>query len=121
MILAATIAVALVGLLHVYVMVLESFLWETPYGRRVFGTTPETAAVSKTLAQNQGVYNLFLAAGLLWSVWLGVADVGRPIAMFFLGCVTVAGIVGGVTAARKILYVQAIPALIALLLVLMLK
>lgn len=113
----ASIATALVGVLHIYILYLEMFLWDTPKGRKAFGLSAEFSAASKVLAANQGLYNGFLAAGLLWGVWLGVA--GDPIKIFFLACVVVAGVYGGVTAARKILYVQALPGLIALLLVLL--
>ena len=113
--LLALAAVAVVALLHVWIFVLESFLWTKPFGRRVFGTTPEQAATSRVLALNQGFYNLFLAAGLIWGI---VAErCAFEIKVFFLVCVIVAGIVGGVTAKRSILVVQALPALIALLLV----
>ena len=93
------------------------FLWDTPKGRKAFGLTAEFSAASKVLAANQGLYNGFLAAGLLWGVWLGPA--GDAVKIFFLGCVLVAGVYGGMTAARKILYVQASPGLIALILVLL--
>ncbi|TAG80393.1 MAG: DUF1304 domain-containing protein [Burkholderiales bacterium] len=112
----AAIAVVVIALLHVYFLVIEMFYWTKPLGRRAFGLTPEFAEASKTLAANQGLYNGFLAAGLLWSVYLGAA--GRSIAIFFLGCVIIAGVFGAVTANKKILYVQALPAAIALALVL---
>lgn len=112
MALAATIIVGIVALLHVYFLVLEMFLWDKPTGRRVFGLTPELAAATKTLAANQGLYNGFLAAGLVWSLVLGEA--GLSIRIFFLGCVIVAGIFGGLTANRRILWVQALPAVVAL-------
>lgn len=111
---AAIALVALVALLHLYFLVLEMFLWDTPTGRKAFGSTPEFAAASKVLAANQGLYNGFLAAGLAWSLWLGLGGTGRPIALFFLGCVIVAGVYGAMTASRKILYVQAIPGVAAL-------
>src|SRR6188474_415284 len=111
----AQIAVALVALLHVYFLVLEMFLWNTPFGRRTFALTPEFALASKSLAANQGLYNGFLAAGLIWGLSLGQA--GKSIVIFFLGCVIVAGIFGALTASRKILWVQAVPAAIALALV----
>lgn len=113
----ASIATALVGVLHIYILYLEMFLWDTPKGRKAFGLSAEFSAASKVLAANQGLYNGFLAAGLLWGVWLGVG--GDAIKIFFLACVVVAGVYGGVTAARKILFVQALPGLIALLLVLL--
>lgn len=112
----ANIAVLIVALLHAYFLVLEMFLWDTPFGRRTFGLTPEFAAASKALAANQGLYNGFLAAGLFWGVGLGAT--GNAIKIFFLGCVLVAGLFGALTASRKILWVQAFPAAIALALVL---
>ena len=113
--LAAQIATALVAVLHLYFLVLEMFLWERPFGRRTFGLTPEFAAASKSLAANQGLYNGFLAAGLLWGLWLG--DAGTAVKLFFLGCVVVAGVFGAATVNRKILVVQALPGAIALVLV----
>jgi putative membrane protein len=114
---AANVVVALVAVLHVYILVLEMFLWEKPAGRRAFGQTREQAAASKVLAANQGLYNGFLAAGLFWGLWLG-AD-GTDVKVFFLGCVLVAGLYGAATASRKILFVQALPAAIGLALVLL--
>lgn len=108
----ANILVGLVALLHVYFLVLEMFLWTTPYGRRVFGLTPEFAQASKTLAANQGLYNGFLAAGLAWGLLAGHG--GFPLKVFFLSCVIVAGLYGAWTVSRKILYVQALPAIAAL-------
>ena len=90
MALAANIAVLLVALLHVYFLVLEMFLWDKPFGRRTFGLTPEFAAASRSLAANQGLYNGFLAAGLVWGLGLGAA--GNPVKTFFLACVVIAGI-----------------------------
>ncbi len=113
--LAANVAVALVALLHVWILVLEMFLWTTPRGRKAFGLTAEKAEATKVLAANQGLYNGFLAAGLGWGLVAG-AD-GYPVKVFFLGCVIVAGIFGAATAARKILWVQAVPAAVALALV----
>jgi putative membrane protein len=111
--LAAAVVIALVAALHIYFLVLEMFLWRTPFGRRTFGTTPEFAQASAALAANQGLYNGFLAAGLLWAlVWYGVGG-GRPILTFFLACIVVAGIYGGLTVSRRILIVQAVPAVIA--------
>src|SRR5262245_35678631 len=117
MMLAAQVAVALVALLHLYFLVLEMFLWDTPYGRRAFGLTPERAAMTRSLAANQGLYNGFLAAGRAWSVCPGSA--GWSIAILFLGCVSVAGVFGAFTASRKILWAQAVPGVIALALVLL--
>ena len=108
----ANVLVGLVALLHVYILVLEMFLWETPRGRKAFGLTPEFAAQTKVLAANQGLYNGFLAAGLFWGMSMGIA--GRPVQLFFLGCVMVAGIYGAATANRKILFIQALPAALAI-------
>lgn len=114
---AANIAVALVALLHIYFLILEMFLWDKPRGLRTFGLTPEFAAASKSLAANQGLYNGFLAAGLIWGLALGAN--GEPHKIFFLGCVIVAGVFGAFTANLKILWVQALPGAIALALVLL--
>src|SRR3954454_24073410 len=113
--LAARIAITVVALLHVYFLVLEMFLWNRPSARRTFALTPEFAAQSQSLAANQGLYNGFLAAGLVWSLLPG--SPGRPVATFFLACVVIAGLYGAATANRKILFVQAIPGALALLLV----
>jgi putative membrane protein len=107
----AAVLVALVALLHLYFLVLEMFLWDKPTGLKAFGNTPEFAAASKVLAANQGLYNGFLAAGLLWGLSMGPA--GHAVELFFLGCVIVAGLYGAATASRKILYVQALPGLLA--------
>ena len=112
--LAADIAVGLVALLHAYFLVLEMFLWDKPKGMKTFGLTPEKAAMTKSLAMNQGLYNGFLAAGLAWGIWAGLFQVK----IFFLGCVIVAGVFGALTASRKILWVQAVPGALALGLVL---
>jgi len=111
---AATVLVALMALLHVYILVLEMFLWTTKRGRKAFGTTVEFAEASKVLAANQGLYNGFLAAGLGWAL-LSDGWEGYKIAMFFLGCILVAGIYGGLTANRRILFIQAIPALVTMI------
>ena len=112
MLLAANIVVALIALLHVYILVLEMFLWDTPKGRKAFNLSPQLAKDTKVLAANQGLYNGFLAAGLFWGLYLGSA--GNHIKFFFLACVLVAGIYGAATSSKKILYIQAIPALIGL-------
>ena len=104
--------IGLVALLHIYFLVLEMFLWDKPLGLRVFGHSREAACASKALAMNQGLYNGFLAAGLIWGLSLGAA--GYSIKVFFLVCVVVAGIFGGMTASRKMLFVQALPAAVAL-------
>lgn len=110
----AALLVVLVAAAHLFFMVLEMFLWTTPYGRKTFGTTKEVAESSATLAANQGLYNGFLAAGLLWGLGAYGLVGGRPILTFFLVCVVVAGIYGAATANRRILFVQALPALLAL-------
>ena len=112
MTLVANLLITLVALLHVYFLVLEMFLWDTPYGRRTFQLTAEFSAASKVLAANQGLYNGFLAAGLFWGLSLG--SNGVAIETFFLICVIVAGVYGGYSVNRKIFFVQAIPAVIAL-------
>lgn len=113
----ATIVIAVVALIHVYILVLEMFLWDKPSGRKAFGLKEDFARSTKVLAANQGLYNGFLAAGLLWSLWLGTA--GVHVALFFLLCVFVAGVYGAATASRKILYVQALPAVIGIVAVLL--
>ena len=113
----SNVAVGLVALLHVYFLVLEMFLWDRPTGRRIFKLTPEFATASKALAANQGLYNGFLAAGLLWGLFLG--NDGTSVQVFFLACVIVAGVFGAVTVNRKILLVQAVPAALALVLLLL--
>lgn len=116
-----TLANLFVGLvvipLHVYFLVLEMFLWDTPFGRQKFHLEPAFATASKSLAANQGLYNGFLAAGLFWGLSLGTA--GTSIKIFFLSCVIVAGVFGGVTVKREILLFQAIPGAVALALVLL--
>lgn len=114
----AQILVAFVALEHVLFLVLEMFLWDKPQGMKVFQNTPEKAAATRVLAANQGLYNGFLAAGLVWSlVPVGAPGAGSAIAIFFLVCVVVAGLFGAATVSRHILFVQAIPALVALLVV----
>ena len=115
--LAATVLVALVALAHLYFLVLEMFLWNTPYGHKTFAMTKERADATASLAKNQGLYNGFLAAGLLWSLLPHEPGMALQLKLFFLGCVLVAGIFGAITASRAILFVQALPAAIALVLV----
>ena len=110
----ANVLVALVALIHVYILVLEMFLWTTPRGQRAFGLTSEFAQQTRVLGLNQGLYNGFLAAGLVWG--LIVDDLG--VKVFFLACVAIAGIVGAITANRRILVVQTVPAVLALIFVL---
>ena len=112
------ILVAVVALIHIYIVILEMFLWDKPQGLKAFGSTPEFAKASKVLAANQGLYNGFLVAGLLWGLLPGGG--GEPIKIFFLGCVIVAGLYGAATVGIKILLIQAVPAALALLAVIFL-
>ena len=111
----SNVAIFFVALLHACFLVLEMFLWTRPVGHRVFGLPPEVMTASAPLAGNQGLYNGFLAAGLTWGLFLGGA--GFSIKVFFLACVIVAGIFGAATAKRSILWLQALPGAIALILV----
>lgn len=110
---AANLAVGIVALIHIYILVLEMFLWESRTGLRAFGMDKDFAAATRILAANQGLYNGFLAAGLIWGLSSGNEDVQQ----FFLGCVVTAGFYGAITANARILWVQALPALIGLVLV----
>ena len=116
MIWIANCLVALVAALHVYFLVLEMFLWTKPLGLKTFRNTPEKAADSAVLADNQGLYNGFLAAGLIWGLVQAVPGFGFQIKVFFLLCVVIAGVYGAATVSRRILYVQAAPAAVALIL-----
>ncbi|AIR61742.1 membrane protein [Cedecea neteri] len=109
----ASILIGLVAVIHLYILVLEMVLWDKPAGRKAFGLSPEFAQQSKTLAANQGLYNGFLAAGLIYG--LLAASSSYEFKLFFLICVLVAGLFGGLTASKKILYVQAAPAALALI------
>jgi len=111
MTLIVSILVAIVAVLHVGFLILEMFYWDRPFGRKTFHTTPEFSKASAVLAANQGLYNGFLAAGLIW----GLVTSQVNVILFFLICVLIAGIYGGFTAGRRILYIQALPALIALI------
>jgi len=111
----ASILVGLVTLTHVGFLVLEMFFWNHPVGRKIFNMTPEISAASAALAANQGLYNGFLAAGLLWGLITSRYDVQ----IFFLACVIVAGVYGGLTAKMSIIYLQALPGVLALILVLL--
>ncbi|HET7330332.1 DUF1304 domain-containing protein [Dyella sp.] len=113
----ANIVVAIIALMHVWFLILEMLLWDKPAGRRAFGTSAEYAAQTKVLAGNQGLYNGFLAAGLGWGLILGGAE-GMHVKLFFLACVLVAGVYGGLTATRKVLWIQGLPAAIGIVLVL---
>jgi putative membrane protein len=110
--LAADILIGLIALLHVYILVLEMFLWDKPKGMKAFGNTLQAATATKVLAANQGLYNGFLAAGLFVGLWMGRP--GLDFKIFFLMCVLIAGLYGAATASKKILFIQAIPAAIAL-------
>lgn len=110
----AKIVIALVALAHIGFLVLEMFYWDHDIGRRIFNMTAEVSRSSAVLAANQGLYNGFLAAGLIWALWSDRTD----LKVFFLGCVLIAGVFGGLTAKTTILYTQALPALIGLALVL---
>ena len=109
----ATVLTGIVALLHAYFLVLEMFLWTTPFGRKTFKRSKEEMEQTKVLAANQGLYNGFLAAGLVWSM-IAETPLAFPLRVFFLGCVLIAGIYGAATAARTILFAQALPAAIAL-------
>jgi putative membrane protein len=108
----AGVLTGVVALLHLYFLVLEMFLWTKPLGLKVFRNTPEKAEASRVLAANQGLYNGFLAAGLAWGLWQGAA--GRDVRLFFLGCVVAAGLYGAWSVSRRILWVQAAPAALAM-------
>jgi putative membrane protein len=113
----ANIFTGLVALIHLYIVVLEMFLWDTPRGRKAFGTSEAFARQSKVLAANQGLYNGFLAAGLIWGIWLGGA--GDPVKIFFLLCSAVPGALGPATVGIRILLIQTVPALLALAVVIL--
>ena len=115
----SSILIGLVALEHLYFLYLEMFVWTTPRVQRIFGTTPEIARDSRVLAANQGLYNGFLAAGLVWALVHPTAATGTQLAIFFLGCVIVAAVYGGLTVKRSILLVQGLPAALALLAVLL--
>lgn len=108
----ASLLIGLVAVIHVYIVALEMLLWQKPLGRRVFRTSEEQARQTATLAANQGLYNGFLAAGLIWA--LTSAELQRPVGTFFLLCVAIAGVFGAATVSRRILLVQTVPALAAL-------
>jgi Predicted membrane protein len=111
----ATILVGLVALLHLYIMLLEMLWWDSPRGHKAFGLTLEFARSTKALAANQGLYNGFLAAGLLWGLMHPDPGFAWQVQIFFLACVAVAGIFGAVTASRRIVFIQTLPAVIAML------
>ena len=113
----ALVLIAVVALLHAYFLVLEMFLWTKPLGLKTFRNTPEKAEITRVLAANQGLYNGFLAAGLIWSIVAQKTDV----ALFFLGCVVVAALYGAYSVNKRIFFVQGVPAIAAILAVLLLK
>jgi putative membrane protein len=113
----SNLVIILVALLHCYFLVLEMILWDKPAGLKAFGQTQEQASVTKVLAANQGLYNGFLAAGLIWGLIQGAA--GYNFKIFFLLCVIVAGVYGALTASRKIFFIQAAPGMLGLILVLL--
>lgn len=113
--LLANVLTSIVAVFHVLILILEMFFWNHPIGQKVFNMTPEVAATSEVLAMNQGLYNGFLAAGLFW----GLIAARKDVKLFFLSCVVVAGIFGGLTAKFSIIFTQGMPALIALILVLL--
>lgn len=118
MALITNLLILLVALLHLYFLVLEMFLWDKPKGMKAFGLTSQKAADTKVLAANQGLYNGFLAAGLLWGLYQSLVyqgDAGQDFKVFFLLCVVAAGVYGAMTVSKKILYIQAMPAALALL------
>ena len=108
----ANLLIALVAAIHLYILILEMFLWDTKTGRQAFNLSADFARDTRVMAANQGLYNGFLAAGLLWGLWAG--ESGFQLKVFFLSCVALAGVYGSITASRKILYVQALPAIAAL-------
>jgi putative membrane protein len=110
-----TALVALVALIHLVILLMEMVLWETPRVRAIFRTTPEFAAATRVLAANQGLYNGFLAAGLILALIQGLPGPGQGLAHFILACVIVAGLYGAATAGRRIVYIQAAPAALALI------
>ncbi|MEQ8601429.1 MAG: DUF1304 domain-containing protein [Devosia sp.] len=111
----AMVLVGLVALIHVYIVLLEMVWWTTPRGQKAFGLTPEFARETKVLAANQGLYNGFLVAGLVWGLVHPDPAVAWQIKLFFLACVAVAGLYGAATASRKILFIQTLPAVLAIL------
>lgn len=119
MIIAGNIMVGIVAAIHLYIVYLEMFAWTTPKGLRIFAMTQEVADASKTLAANQGLYNGFLAAGLIWGLLHPNAVFGQQIQIFFLAAVMVAALYGGITVKKSILFMQGLPALIGLVLVLL--
>lgn len=111
----ANMGVAITAILHLWFFVLEFFLWTKPLGRKIFNLTQEFAHQSAKLAANQGIYNVFLSAGLIWGLLSSDAEQSLHVKIFFLSCVVIAGVYAGTTVNRRILYVQALPAAITLM------
>jgi putative membrane protein len=114
---AITLLLSFIALLHFYFLILEIFLWTKPLGLKVFRNSPQKAQDSAVLAANQGLYNGFLSAGLIWGILYSEALVAREIQIFFLSCVMLAGLYGAYSVSRRILFIQFLPAFIAFLLV----
>lgn len=119
MYIAAQVLVALIAVEHIYILIMEMFMWQTETGRKAFRMTPEKAAMTAELAKNQGLYNGFLAAGLFYGLFMPAPLEALHFKIFFTACVMVAGIYGGLTVFRKILFLQALPGLLALAAVLL--
>jgi putative membrane protein len=113
---SVTIGVILTTLLHIWFSVLEIFLWQKPFGCKTFNLDPEFARKSAALAANQGLYNLFLSAGLIWSLLANNPSEAIHLKIFFLSCIAIAGIFGAITVSYKIIFVQALPAILTLIL-----
>ncbi|HMV76547.1 MAG TPA: DUF1304 domain-containing protein [Leptospiraceae bacterium] len=118
---AAAVLTGLNAFIHSYILVLEMFLWNTPYGQKAFNMTAEKAEITSVLAANQGLYNGFLAAGLIWSFFISDLKMKKQVRIFFLACICTAGIYGAATAAVKILFIQSVPSALAILAILALK
>lgn len=110
----SVVLLLVLALEHAWFLILESFLWTKPMGMKLFRLSPEQAQMTARLAVNQGLYNGFLAAGLVWGAWGVDAELAWPVRMFFVGCVAIAGIVGGKTVSPRIFYVQGVPAIVTL-------
>ncbi len=117
--LTSSILVSLIAILHIYIMIIEMYFWDKPRGLKAFGLKPDFATSTTVLGANQGLYNGFLAAGLIWGLIHQQAVFGLQIQLFFLSCIFVAGIYGAATFARKIIFIQSVPSLIAIVLVYM--
>lgn len=121
MLIAANIIVGAIACLHIYFLILEMFMWTTPHGLKIFGNSLEKAKSSKALAVNQGLYNGFLSAGLIWGLLNPSAEFAFQIKIFFLSCVVVAGLYGAYSVSKKIFFVQALPAIVAFVLIIRLE